>query len=362
MQLTNCHVHTFTANHVPDRFAGVWSPFLRAIAGSRGLLRFLQRLDGTDRDRLERYARILEISRSRSQEEVFEIVRGFYPQSTRFVVLPMDMTFMGAGRLRASIDDQHAELARLRDAYPDLIVPFAAVDPRHPDVVERTIRLLEEDGFRGIKLYPPLGYHPNDPALAPLYAYAAERGFPVMTHCSRGGVHYRGEPTERMLTDPVSGARLPRLERPALVARLTDPDNYLPILAAHPKLKICLAHFGGAGDWESYLKDPWLAGNKSATKSWLAKIADVLKSGAYENLYTDISFTVFADDEYVHLLKVLLSDARIRSRVLFGSDFYVVEDARLEERRRSVRVRSVLGEELFHTIAEVNPRRYLRED
>ncbi len=360
MQLTNCHIHTFTADHVPDRFAGAWSPLLRLLTGRPSLLHFLQRLDRGERDRLERYARILEISRSRSQEEVFTIVRGFYPQGTRFVVLPMDMTFMGAGRLRASIDDQHAELARLRDAYPDLVVPFAAVDPRHPDVVDKTIRLLENDGFRGIKLYPPLGYHPNDPRLDPLYAYAAERGFPVMTHCSRGGVHYRGELTESLLKDPVTGEPLPKLERSAAVARLADPDNYVAILEAHPKLKLCLAHFGGAADWESYLKAPWLAGGVSPTKSWLAKIADLLKSDAYDNLYTDISFTVFADDEYVYLLKVLLSDPRIRNRVLFGSDFYVVEDARLEERRRSVRVRSVLGEELFHTIAEVNPRRYLR--
>jgi uncharacterized protein len=70
---------------------------------------------------------------------------------------------------------------------------------------------------------------------------------------------------------------------------------------------------------------------------------------------------VFADEEYVHLLKVLLTDARVRSRVLFGSDFYVVEEARLEERRLALRVRSILGEELFWTIAEENPRRYLGE-
>ncbi len=359
VQLTNCHIHTFTANHVPDRFAGAWSPLLRTIAGSGKLLRFLQRLGGTDRDRLERYARILEISRSGSQEDIFKIVRGFYPQGTRFVVLPMDMTFMGAGGLRASIDDQHAELARLRDAYPDLVVPFAAVDPRHPDVVERTIRLLEEDGFCGIKLYPPLGYHPNDPALAPVYAYAAERGYPVMTHCSRGGVHYRGELTERMLTDPESGRRLAGVEREQLVTGFANPENYRPILEKHPKLRLCLAHFGGAADWESYLKEPWLGCSANTPKSWLATIADLIRAGTYENLYTDISFTVFADDEYVYLLKVLLSDSRIRNRVLFGSDFYVVEDARLEERHRSVRVRSVLGEDLFHTIAEVNPRRYL---
>jgi uncharacterized protein len=95
--------------------------------------------------------------------------------------------------------------------------------------------------------------------------------------------------------------------------------------------------------------------------SWLAKILDMLRYGEYPNLYTDISFTVFADDEYVHLLKVALSDDRVSDRVLFGSDFYVVESAKLEERRVALHVRSAIGEELFWKIAHYNPRAYLGE-
>lgn len=85
----------------------------------------------------------------------------------------------------------------------------------------------------------------------------------------------------------------------------------------------------------------------------------MLRSGSYPNLWTDISYTLYANDEHVYLLKVLLSDPRVCSRVLFGSDFYVVENAELEERRRSVRLRAVLGEELFNTIAHENPLRFL---
>ncbi len=302
-----------------------------------------------------------EVSHNRSQEDVFKIARGFYPQGTRFVVLPMDMEFMNAGKVKKSLAEQHDELRRLRDSYPDLVLPFAAVDPRRPKVVETTISLLEEQGFCGIKLYPPLGYHPNDPVLRPLYAYAAERQVPVLAHCTRRGVQYRGKPTPSMLTDPETGNPLPAVGRDEATARLADPDNYLPILRAHPKLRLCLAHFGGDQEWLKYLNDPWLAGTSTVNTSWLAKIAEMIKSGAYENLYTDISYTVFADEEYVHLLKVLLSDGRLRRRVLFGSDFYVVENAKLEERRISVRVRSVLGEELFRTIAEENPGSFLGE-
>jgi len=363
-QMTNCHVHTFTHDHVPDRFL----PFplgslLRFGPLRRSLLAVVQHFDRGRRSRLARYAKVLEVSFGLSQADVFKKVRDFYPRGTRFVVLPMDMHYMGAGRVEKSIKEQHAELRELRenDEYRDLVIPFAAVDARQKDVVEKTKHLLENGGFRGIKLYPPIGYHPFDPALRPLYSFAAERGFPVMTHCSRpAGVQYRGKPTEGMLTDPVTGELL-NLGRKELLTRFTDPDSYVPILEAYPTLRICLAHFGGAGDWKTYLERPWDPISATGEKSWLAKIMDMLRSSAYENLYTDISYTVFADEEYVHLLKVLMSDERVCRRVLFGSDFYVVEDAKLEERRISLRVRSVLGEDLFRTIAHDNPKGYLGE-
>ena len=76
-------------------------------------------------------------------------------------------------------------------------------------------------------------------------------------------------------------------------------------------------------------------------ESWLTKVVEMIRE--YDNLWTDISYTLFADDDNVYLLKVLLQEPRIRRRVLFGSDFYVVQNARLEERSRSVRIRAILG-------------------
>jgi predicted TIM-barrel fold metal-dependent hydrolase len=163
-----------------------------------------------------------------------------------------------------------------------------------------------------------------------------------------------------MLTDPVTGELLD-LGRFELLTRFTDPDANKPLLEKYPKLRVCLAHFGGAGDWTRYLDKPWHSETDRPNMSWLAKILDMLRVGAYPNLWTDISYTLYANDEHVYLLKVLLSDPRVSSRVLFGSDFYVVENAELEERRRSVRLRAVLGEELFDTIARENPKSFLGE-
>lgn len=360
LRIVNCHIHTFTDDHVPERFLRL--P-LRLLLKSRRLrtmlLAIVRRFDTGRRGPIARYARILEVAGNRSQREVFEIVRGFYPRQTRFVVLPMDMELMGAGRARKSIGEQHAELEALRDTYPDLVIPFVAVDPRRPDVVATTVDLLERGRFGGLKLYPPLGYHPCHARLRQLYAYAAERGIPVLTHCSRPtNISYRGPLIAEMLVDPVTGQPLPA-DRMSLLTLYTDPDTYVPILEEHPTLRLCLAHFGGAGDWEKYGNDQWGNATVSGEKSWLAKILDLLRSKKYPGLYTDISYTVFADDEYVYLLKVLLSDPDVAGRVLFGSDFYVVESAELEERRRSLRVRALLGEELFRTIACDNPVAFL---
>ena len=347
MPLTNCHVHVFTADHVPDRFAGLASPLLRIRPVRRALLPILRRFDPSPRDRIERYARILEISHHRTQAEIFDLVRALYPPGTRFVVLPMDMTHMAVGGLRASIDRQHEELRALRDAHPDLVVPFAAADPRQERVVEKTVALIEDAGFGGIKLYPPLGYDPADGRLDRLYAYAEERQVPLMSHCSRYGVYFRGR------RHPVTGARLPLLRRPAILAELADPARFVSVLERHPRLKLCLAHFGGQGEWDKY------ADERSRPESWLAKIVELIASGRYENLYTDVSYTLFAAERHVHLLADLLDDPRLRDRVLFGSDFYVVEDAELDEASGVALLRSVLGDARFSELAETNPAHYL---
>ncbi|HYF95421.1 MAG TPA: amidohydrolase family protein [Symbiobacteriaceae bacterium] len=63
-------------------------------------------------------------------------------------------------------------------------IPFASINPylvHNPAAYLR--RLVEEMGFRGLKLYPTYQYYyPNDPMLYPLYAVCQELGLPVMAH------------------------------------------------------------------------------------------------------------------------------------------------------------------------------------
>jgi uncharacterized protein len=101
LEITNCHVHSFTVAHTPDRFLPWPVPFLVRFSLVRRLLGWVaRRFDRQRKTALGRYAQIIDTSYKKTQLEVFEIVRGFYPEGTRFVLLPMDMTKMNAGGRR----------------------------------------------------------------------------------------------------------------------------------------------------------------------------------------------------------------------------------------------------------------------
>jgi predicted TIM-barrel fold metal-dependent hydrolase len=170
-----------------------------------------------------------------------------------------------------------------------------------------------------------------------IYPYMVEKGLPLITHCSPGSVNHKGMRNED-------------------AQRLADPEYYQVVMNEFPELKICLSHFGGMAEWQRYLRR-----DKSIEHpTWLEKIVDMMKGGDYPNLYADVSYTVFNFQENIALLKVLMEDKKIRSKVLFGSDFYMTTNERYPERRLSIDLRAALGEELFWKIANTNPRNFLQ--
>ncbi len=341
--MINCHIHTFTVDHVPVdflplRLGEVFKiPYVRTPA--RWLLGALNPFN--NRDRFNRYANFIQVANGKSQEEVFRFVQGRYPDQTRFIVLPMDMAYMGAGKVPKDITKQHEQLAEMRDKLGDVVIPFAAVDPRRPGVLAMLQHFVENRRFRGIKVYPNLGYRPDDPVLMnEIWPYAVKMNLPVMTHCSRGGPRAKGIRKEDL-------------------DRYTAPSCWVPVLKKFPDLRVCLAHLGGDDEWKRYFADTWQPTLGTQRKSWLADILDLIRSGQYPNLYADISYTVFRFEDYGPALKVFIADPTIRERILFGSDYYMTENERFEERMLSMKLRALLGEEHFWQIASINPERYL---
>jgi predicted TIM-barrel fold metal-dependent hydrolase len=341
MPVFNCHVHTFTVKHVPENFLPGIVRWLLEHGWSRWLL--LKLCDWADpfdkRDMLQRYANFVRVGEDATQRQVFDIVAARYEPGTVFVVLPMDMAYMHAGPVPVPLRDQHFELGTLAQAYPGRILPFFAVDPRRPGVLDELKEFVEQRGFRGVKLYPNLGYSPQDPALEPILAYAEENRLPVLAHCSRGGVHDK------------------HLSR-AAAAQFADPRNYLPILAAHPRLRLCLAHFGGDDAWQEFVAAR-AQGMAPPADNWVVLIHDLLRAGTFPNLYTDVSYTIFDYAARLPILQEFLADPNLRTHVLFGSDYYMIEQERFEEKRLIASLRRDLAPDIFKLLTEDNPRRFL---
>ncbi|MDC0610228.1 amidohydrolase [Vibrio sp.] len=337
----NCHNHLFTHENIPQNYfpfflvpAARIKPIRWALSG---VLKAV--IPYTKNDKMNRYAAFIRATYRESQEANLRALMGYYPEKTKFVILPMDMAYMGAGKVKQDIDEQHAVLATLATSkeYKDIIIPFAHIDPRRPSALERLKSLVENHHFKGVKIYPPLGYRPDHPILMnEIYPYMEEKNLPLIAHCSPGSVNSKDYKKE-------------------VAHSFADPDNYKKVLKTFPKLKVCLAHFGGISEWQRHWDEPRDINNPT----WVKKISKMIKDSQYPNLYTDISYTIFNFQENVPYLKVLLQDKSIRSHVLFGSDFYMVESEKFSEKRLSTYLRATLGEDLFWTIAHDNPRKFL---
>jgi hypothetical protein len=265
----------------------------------------------------------------------------------------MDMSFMEAGELQPefTIEKQLDELAYIKSKRPTTFHPFIFAEPNRfrikgqnyfkwnlerkketnpetgHDVTSSTYRVaidpqcsvykyLITDKFAGIKIYPALGYYPFDALLLPLWKYAADNELPIMTHCIRGTIFYRGKKDTAWDQHPIFKAgrikeedkteheldidadyieaveddriHLNEIQNIEYCNNFTNPLNYLCLLdnkllyevidlekegkdelfkifpSDHTKrevkkdhglekLKICFAHFGGDDQWKKFL-------------------------------------------------------------------------------------------------------------
>jgi predicted TIM-barrel fold metal-dependent hydrolase len=317
------------------------------------ILNFLGKLNPVPNDTLERFSRFLSTAFLWSQLNVFNEIRIQYPQGTKFVVLPMNMEHLGKlGWVCRKIDNQHAELLRLARKLNGateakrVIYPFFTVHPEQSNIdkviekIERG-RYFSPDKFRGLKIYPNLGYYPYHEKLRKIYAICEKNGIPVISHCTPHGIWKMGlSETQRK--------------------EYGKPEKYRPIMDEFQNLRICLAHFGGAEEWVNRLQKP------EDETAWVRIIYDMLRDDKYENLYTDISYTIFEPKvrgltiDLIDYLKVMLeSNTKVKEHVLFGTDYYMIEQEKITEKEVSILLRSRLGDDLFFQIAYKNPRRFL---
>lgn len=373
----NCHVHLFSVRNLPDAFYGF--PGFAYLADRPWVLNpavyaldKITRLTGNDNQR--RMIAFAKVGMKQTQREVFTVLREAYgnDSSWKYVVLTMDMDHMNAGKARENFYAQIQEIVDLQKEYPTQIIGFVGYDPRNGDALQTTIDCITNKHFYGIKLYPPLGFFPSDYRMEQLYAYATENEIPLMTHCDIGGIHYQAHAKWGFIKNkkkineehrnPITFCELPNEIKQSIQANVpyscfrynfSNPLNYFPVLEKFPKLKICLAHAGGS----IYMDHNQSKINQKkcialGTTNWFEHVKQLM---AYENVYTDVSYTLFEHNVFDEIIELINN---YPDKVLFGTDFFMTEKE-TPEKKLVHDFRLAIGENRWKKLAEENPRKYL---
>jgi uncharacterized protein len=174
--------------------------------------------------------------------------------------------------------------------YPERLVGFSIIDPRHvPDTLRELERAFDQLGLMGVKLHPSMQeFYPNDASLDPIFAFIEARGLPVIVHTGASAAGHPDIYSRPMLLDEVA--------------------------CKHPDLKLILAHAG---------------------RPFYAEAALLIRK--YPNVYADICANVGRKNREALLAYVLLSlnvYAGAGDRLIFGSDFPVFSPAQFLQQFR----------------------------
>jgi uncharacterized protein len=119
------------------------------------------------------------------------------------------------------------EVAKAAADNPDVMIPFASIDPaRGRAGVRQARRLVTEFGMRGFKFHPSLqAFYPNDRVAYPLYEAIEELRVPAVFHTGQTGIGAGASGG--------GGIRL-KYSNPLLVDDVAADFPGLPIVLAHP--------------------------------------------------------------------------------------------------------------------------------
>jgi len=327
----NCHCHIFSLDCVPLEFRKRFFLDLK-----NPLHRFVHHLikGFLPRDsRLEDWLAFLDMPISEiAQNLVDEMDEAGIDICTP---LMMDMEYCKQfGAATRSFEDQVRETAAAVDAINEKynrprMLPFIAADPHREGVVDIVIDRLRNGVFKGVKIYPVMGFTPDDKRLYPIYDYCVEHHVPITTHCENGGI--------------------PGLEA---YYYLADPKYWVAVLQDFPELTLNLAH------------------NDRTGSSWQQTIAELITT--YPDVYTDISYDTemwFMPGRYFKRIKRMLGTVKIRDRLLYGTDWYMgrclwTEASYLkwflEYSRKIFWCRVAFTPQEIKRLTEDNPKRFLR--
>lgn len=148
-----------------------------------------------------------------------------------------------------------------------------------------------------------------------------------------------------------------------------------------------MGHFGGDDEWLNFFekdRDNFSKqlnempskgidffndekGNRSKTKTeqvwkgadWYSIICSLMLQ--YENVYADISYILHKNELIIPLLTQTLQNPGLRSKVLYGTDFFVVRNHK-SDKEMLAEMMAGLSEEDFDVMARCNPVKFLQNN
>jgi predicted TIM-barrel fold metal-dependent hydrolase len=215
--------------------------------------------------------------RAPDQPTVPEIAAYYRARTMAAVVFTVDAE-LGSGHPSLS----NEEIAQAAAEHPDVLIPFASIDPnRGVAGVRAARRLVEEHGARGFKFHPSMQvFEPNDRRHYPLWQEIQDLGVPALFHTGQTGI----------------GSGLPGGR--GIKLRYSDPMLLDDVAADFPGLTIIMAH----------PSVPW-------------QDAAIAVAQHKANVYIDLSGW---SPKYFPPQLVRAANTQLRTKVLFGSDFPMI--------------------------------------
>lgn len=180
------------------------------------------------------------------------------------------------GEAEFSIEEIFEHYYQVLKRHPEKFIVFGNVDPRRGDKgFDLFSKGIEELGFKGLKLYPPMGYAMDDVRLDKYYELCSEKRLPVLIH---------------------TGPSLASLKN-----ELAKPECIFEIAQRYPKVNFILAHAG-----------------------FNLKRAPLRSMCELPNVYFDIAgfYSVYTkvDKRTIEELSMIFGP-EYNSRILFGTDW-----------------------------------------
>ena len=169
-RIIDVHCHVASEEHIPKSFvAGAVSNMVAALT-AQGVRVTAEKVEAMYRQKLD--------------DPLCDALAAEMAEAgvSRSVLLAPDFTY-ALKDCRLSVEESFHRHRDVLARHPGKFEVFGGVDPRWGvDGVALFERSLAEFGVRGLKVYPPCGFSPSDPALFPFYELCDAYRVPALVH------------------------------------------------------------------------------------------------------------------------------------------------------------------------------------